>query len=86
MPYIPQEERKGYEKPILQIIQNMPSQPGKRAGHFTYVIYRLLKELFLGKFWHRALGIGCMIMAVLEIYRQEHAFYEDGKRCENGEV
>lgn len=56
------------------------------AGVFTYVVCRLLKFFYCRNYWSRALGIGCLVMAILEIYRREHAPYEDEKIREKGDV
>jgi hypothetical protein len=86
MPYIKHDERLQYDTEIKTIIAKWQLLDLKDvAGHFTYVVYRLLKY-FSGKFWTRALGIGCLICAILEIYRKEHALYEDEKIKENGDV
>jgi len=86
MPYIKQEQRKELNphlEPMLDRWYHMPKNDV--AGEFTYVIYRLLK-IFGGKFWMRALGMGCMVCAMLEMYRQYHAPYENEKIEENGDV
>lgn len=86
MPYIKPDERLHYDTQIKTITDKWPLLDLKDvAGHFTYIVYRLLK-FFSGKFWMRALGIGCLVCAILEIYRKEHAPYEDQKIEENGDV
>jgi len=55
------------------------------AGHITYIVFRLLK-FFNKRYWTRALGVGCLVMAILEIYRECHAEYEDLKKKENGSI
>jgi hypothetical protein len=87
MPYIDKKMRNVYD-PYINAITDL-WQPVVRltdiAGEFTYVVYRLLK-VFNGKFWMRALGIGCLVCAILEMYRREHSEYEDEKREQNGDV
>jgi hypothetical protein len=86
MPYINQTSRKIYDGHINYLIDKLNITPTKdMAGEFTYIVYRLLK-IFSGKYWMRALGIGCMVCAVLEMYRVDHSKYEDIKRSDNGEV
>jgi hypothetical protein len=86
MPYIKKEERKQYNAPINEILEMLGKEmPSAAAGPFTYVVYRLLK-FWSGKFWMRALGIGCLVCAILEMYRKEHGPYEDEKIKENGDV
>jgi hypothetical protein len=86
MPYIKQEERKKYETHLAAIEHILLHLPvDKAAGEFTYVIYRLLKR-FNGVFATRAVGMGCVVAAILEMYRQDHAPYEDQKQHENGDV
>ena len=86
MPDIKPGERLHYDTQIKTIIDKWLLLDLKDvAGHFTYIVYRLLK-FFSGKFWMRALGIGCLVCAILEIYRKEHVHYEDMKIIENGDV
>lgn len=86
MPYIKQEDRTKYDGHIDKILYALDhTASDEAAGHFTYVVYRLLNR-FNRRFWHRALAIGCLVCAILEIYRKEHSFYEDAKELENGRV
>jgi hypothetical protein len=91
MPYVTKASRDCYDPHINQILKIWDSIGGKLAitsdvaGDFTYIIYRLLK-FFSGSFWMRALGIGCLVCAILEIYRRDHGLYEDKKINENGDV
>ena len=88
MPYIEKEQRRRYDRPIDEILKRLEDEEPRKelaAGQFTYVVYRLLK-FWSGKFWMRALGIGCLIMAILELYRVDNAKYEDTKIQENGDV
>jgi len=85
MPYIPQERREEYDVAINTILSRLPDDQTKAAGEFTYVIYRLL-DTFNGKYWERALGVGSLIMAILEIYRKNHGLYEDTKIKQHGDV
>jgi hypothetical protein len=89
MPYIDQTERKIYDHlidGILARFENLGAYtPMDVAGAFTYIVYRLLK-FFNKRFWSRALGIGCVICAILEIYRRDHTIYENEKIKENGDI
>lgn len=86
MPYIEKENRKKYDKPVNEILDLLDEVGGHTAaGPFTYVVYRLLKY-WSGRYWMRALGIGCLVCAILEMYRKEHGPYEDEKIKENGDV
>jgi len=87
MLYITSKERKLYDDDINQILTTFDLHQSfiTIAGHFTYVVYRLLKW-FNCRFWTRALGIGCLVCAILEIYRRDHAEYEDEKIQENGDI
>lgn len=86
MPYINQKARNLYDEAIDNIFFVLQHREATdAAGDFTYIVYRLLQR-FSVKFWMRALGIGCLVCAILEIYRKEHAPYEDEKIQENGEV
>lgn len=87
MPYIEEKLRPIYDVHIDPILKMWKECPNKDAiaGDFTYVVYRLMKY-FNGKFWHRAMAIGCLVCAILEMYRRDHAHYEDVKIMENGDV
>ena len=85
MPYIAKKNREKYADAIHDILTALPESSADAAGEFTYVIYKLL-ERFNGKYWERALGIGSIVMAILEIYRRKHVQYEDQKMTEHGDV
>ena len=86
MPYIKQDKRNLYDHNIDALYYTLEhTEAREAAGDFTYIIYRLLKR-FSGKYWMRALGIGCLVCAILEMYRVDHAKYEDKKIAENGDV
>lgn len=85
MPYIANKDREKYADAIDDILTALPENSADAAGEFTYVIYKLL-ERFNGRYWERALGIGSVVMAILEIYRREHIQYEDKKMAEHGDV
>ncbi len=86
MPYITPDQREKYDGALTEIediINHLSIQ--QVAGEFTYIVYRLLKR-FNVSFFYRALGIGCMVCVILEMYRQEHSRYEDIKKDKNGGV
>lgn len=86
MPYIKSKDRILYDHAIDSLLYTLDhTEATEAAGHFTYIVYRLLKRFNL-KFWHRALGIGCLMCAILEIYRRDHVDYETMKIQENGDV
>jgi len=86
MPYIPKQDRLLYDMAIDNIYTKLQLKSATdAAGDFTYVVFRLLRRFSL-QYWMRALGIGCLICAILETYRVDHAEYEDQKRKENGEI
>jgi hypothetical protein len=86
MPYIQKETRKLYDGAVNEILFVLDHREATdAAGDFTYIVYRLLKRFSL-KFWMRALGIGCLVCAILEIYRRDHALYEEQKIHENGDI
>ena len=86
MPYIDKDQRCRLDPHIDSLLDRWYHMTKLDvAGEFTYVIYRLLK-LFSGRYWMRALGLGCMLCAMLEMYRRDHAVYEDEKIKENGDV
>lgn len=87
MPYIKQEDRDLVDIHVdTLLVRLLDVKSDKRAGLFTYIVYRLLKASFCDKYWQRALGIGCLVCAILEIYRREHSKYEDEKITQNGDV
>ncbi len=85
MPYITRKNREKYADAIDDILTALPENTTDAAGEFTYVIYKLL-ERFNGRYWERTLGIGSVVMAILEIYRRKHVQYEDQKMAEHGDV
>lgn len=85
MPYVEKEKRDKYSEAIQSILNLLPDGSAEAAGEFTYVLYRLLQK-FNGKYWERALGTGSAVMAIMEMYRRDHALYEDGKIAEHGDV
>ena len=89
MPYISMNRRKLYDEKVNELCdslrENSKSDLTGMAGDFTYIIYRLLK-VFNGKFFLRALGIGCLVCAILEIYRRDHTLYENEKIQIEGDV
>ena len=86
MPYINKDEREMYDGDVNGILEKWElSSLTDVAGGFTYVVFRLMK-VFNTRFWARALGIGCLVMAILEMYRTEHGTYEEIRRVENGDV
>ncbi len=86
MPYIEPERKEIYDRE-LNIIKDRLYHTAMfdMAGDFTYIVFSLLK-LFNRRFWARALGIGCLVCAILEIYRRDHTEYEDDKIRQNGDV
>ena len=89
MPYIEMNERRIYDSHIDGILEKFEAlgayTPMDVAGAFTYIVYRLL-GFFNKRFWSRALGMGCLVMAMMEMYRCSHANYEDEKRKNRGDV
>lgn len=86
MPYIDKSLRAIYDNEINIILQRLSVlNPQDAAGIFTYVIYRLLKY-FNGKFWMRALGMGCLVCAIFEWYRRDISEYENEKIEQYGDV
>jgi hypothetical protein len=85
MPYIAKERRKRYDRTIEEILEALPDNSEEAAGDFTYVIYRLLTK-FNGRYYERALGMGSLVMACMEMYRRSHGPYEDEKIWEHGDL
>lgn len=85
MPYIEKEKREKYTEAIQSILNSLPESSAEAAGEFTYVIFKLLQK-FNGRYWERALGTGSAVMAIMEMYRREHAGYEDEKTATHGDV
>ncbi|NIO16453.1 MAG: hypothetical protein GTN70_05570 [Deltaproteobacteria bacterium] len=85
MPYIGTDKREKYTEAIQSILDSLPESPAEAAGEFTYVIYKLLQK-FNGRYWERALGTGSAVMAIMEMYRREHAGYEEEKMATHGDV
>ena len=63
--------------------------PPQTPGELTYVIYRTCLNYFdKGKFNFIAIAtvMGCLVCAMLELYRRKVAPYEQEKIKENGDV
>ena len=86
MPYIAREDRTKLDTPINELIELIPKESCTGAGELTYVIFRLLKALYSGKYWTRALGMGCLVCAGLEWYRTTHTEAELVSIQENGNI
>ena len=84
MPYISQRNRRSLD-PYIEAI---PVR-GAVAGELTYIITRILlrwlREGFAG-YAERALAVGILETAKLELYRRNLGPYEDQKREEHGDV
>lgn len=92
IPYVSQDLRDKVDPSVNELIDILDYfATGKGgnwavlAGIFTYIVYRLLL-FFNKKYWNRALGMGCLVMAMMEMYRKEHVSYEDIKIKEAGDV
>lgn len=87
MPYVKQEQREPVNESIVQITDHLNKlETPDKAGTFTYVVYQLVRSTFNGRYWARALGIGCMVCAILEWYRRDHSDAEDEAIKKNGDV
>ena len=88
MPYIKQEDRDKYEKPLEETIDLLKAS-GFHPGHLNYVISYLVNACLAeeGMSYSNAnKWIGALECAKLEITRKKIVPYEDKKCKENGEV
>lgn len=82
MPYITQEERESLDKRMERL-----TDVTLRPGHLAYVICKLT-DRFVGRgnYSQRALAIGVLETAKLELVRRIVSSYEDEKIEENGDL
>ena len=91
MPYIPKSRRKCYDKEIESLVVELyfAEDCGYLESDITYVIYRLVKEMFgkEGFKWKDKVKALEVLEAVkLEYYRRVIVPYEDKKIKEHGEI
>tara|TARA_B100000029_G_scaffold253000_1_gene249942 strand:- start:17049 stop:17333 length:285 start_codon:yes stop_codon:yes gene_type:complete len=88
MPYIPNEDRTGFEY-IIQTLTAALTNDEPFAGRLNYVISSVLANMIKEKGMSYGLineFIGALECAKLEAYRRVAAPYEDLKVSENGDV
>tara|TARA_B100000700_G_C14503125_1_gene605056 strand:- start:40 stop:342 length:303 start_codon:yes stop_codon:yes gene_type:complete len=88
MPYIPNEDRTGFEY-IIQTLTAALTTDEPFAGRLNYVISSVLANMIKEKGMSYGLineFIGALECAKLEAYRRVAAPYEDMKVSENGDV
>ena len=88
MPYIPNEDRTGFEY-IIQTLTAALTNEEPFAGRLNYVISSVLANMIKEKGMSYGLineFIGALECAKLEAYRRVAAPYEDMKVSENGDV
>jgi len=87
LPYIKSENRKKYEKIILELVSILKSLPPEEVdGDLNYVVTKLLKEVYPLRYYHINKAIGVLECIKLEFYRRVAAPYEDLKIKESGDV
>ena len=88
MPYIEPDQRKKLDIWIDCLLRaiDVTKPIDLIAKDFTYVVYRLLRRVFFGRFWIRAIGIGCMVCVILEWYRRDCSRLEDQAIEKNGDI
>jgi hypothetical protein len=90
MPYIQQDERKRYDKDIINLVENLVDHRRGEAsvGEVNYVISSIIWELFeCRKSYTTANNLmGVLECVKQEFYRKQVAPYEDKKIKENGDI
>lgn len=88
MPYIHSSKRDIIDSDINNILATFKKNfsDEDRDGVLNYIITKLLKSLYGYKYISYNAAIGVLESAKMEYYRQVVAYYEDGKRKENGDV
>ena len=84
MPYIPMWNRRSLD-PFIDAVPVRGATAGEMAYVFTRLTLRWLREGFAG-YSERALAVGVLETAKLELYRRNIGPYEDAKRDANGDV
>lgn len=87
MPYIKKDDRKDYERELLELIALLREHDFD-AGHVNYVFTRILHEWWYFNSTYKTI---CSIMGTcsavaMEFYRRIASNYEDIKIKENGDV
>ena len=87
MPYIAQDDRKGYDMELNTLNDTIEEQ-GHVSGHVTYILYMIVARWFqLEPSYNTIAKIrGCLIGTLAEFDRRIAAPYEDKKIKENGDV
>ena len=87
MPYIMQEHRSYYDKPLEDLTFTL-GQEGWNAGHVTYILYRIVLQWFKDVPSYATIANirGCLVGTMTEFDRREAAPYEDSKIEDNGDV
>ena len=93
MPYIPQDDRPGYDESINRLAESLRQQPqNQRKGHANYVVTQILRhawgvdEASGESYSSYADIIGALECAKLEMYRRWTAAYEDKAIAKNGDL
>lgn len=87
MPYIKKEERPELDKfldPLIELLEKVP--PEEKDGKVCYVIFKLMKRIYRGRFFNLSRALGVLNSVIQEFYRRIVAPHEDEKIRENGDV
>lgn len=87
MPYIKKEERPELDEllePLIKTLEKVP--PEEKDGKVCYVIFKLLKRIYRGRFFNLNRALGVLNSVMQEFYRRIVAPHEDEKIKENGDV
>ena len=87
MPYIEREARAKLDPEIDALIAKLREAPlEKLDGQLSYVIFRLLVNLYPPKYFNYSRAMGVLASIMHEFYRRYVAPYEDEKLRSNGDV
>ena len=87
MPYIRPERREKYNDVLRELIDIFKALPVEEVdGEFNYVVTKILKEIYIKRYFHLNKAIGVLECIKQEFYRRVLAPYEDVKIKESGDV
>ena len=87
MPYIRPERREKYNDVLKELIDIFKALPIEEVdGELNYVVTKILKEIYIKRYFHLNRAIGVLENIKQEFYRRVLAPYEDVKIKESGDV
>ena len=86
MPYDAEEDRQRSSVPFESLCATVSCDPKAAAGQVTRIVTKIILRFFNGSYWTRALGFGCLLCAILEVYRRRDVPKERDAIRRNGDL